>query len=86
MAVFLRRVALFPRVTVNLNVTIRGTASSNPHGGDGTAYKEREAAQEAVFIKKREEEAARLKAQAASQKVCEDGCLYPTLLKINFRF
>ena len=30
-----------------------------PHGGDGTAYKERERAQEAAFILKREQEEAK---------------------------
>ncbi len=33
--------------------------ATNPHGGEGTAYKERERAQEAAFILKREQELAK---------------------------
>ena len=44
-------------------------ASSNPHGGEGTAYKERERAAEAAYIRKHEEDLAKAHAKSPVSKV-----------------
>jgi hypothetical protein len=43
--------------------SVARSSASNPHGGEGTAYKERERAAEAAYIRKTEEQAAKLHAK-----------------------
>ena len=57
--------ARLPSARLITNSAVRG--AQNPHGGDGTAYKERERAAEAQYIRKAEEAAA--KAHGGAKKV-----------------
>ena len=66
------RKALFTPRSISISATARST---NPHGGDGTAYKEREIASENIYIHKREEEAAKLRKKQQQQQE-QVGLLY----------